>query len=404
MMSQLMNTCRRFRAEDAQAGILVVTEGLFSMDSDVPRLQQLQASCSEVGATLLVDVAHDLGAMGPGGTGVIGQQNMLGKLDLVSGAFSKTFASNGGFLATRSPAVADYVRIFGSTSTFSNALSPLQTAAAHAALRVVTSGEGEERRAQLQRNAEAMREAFSKRSIACLGMPSPIVPVLVGAESVTRVASRLLRNRSILANIAEFPGVPIGGARFRMQVMATHSLEQVTQAAEVVSAAVREARHIVGPYKEATPRAAAANPSQSLGAQPNPMERFFAQGEAQHYPAGDVILKEGETAASVFLVRNGKARVEVQYRGSQMLVGELGPGDLFGEMSYLTGLPASATIIADSDMVVNRIDRAMITRAVSSDINFAAEFYRGIATVLATRLRRGNEELAGMLHATSGVG
>jgi hypothetical protein len=307
-------------------------------------------------------------------------------------------------LATRSPAVADYVRVFGSTSTFSNALSPLQTAAAHAALRVVISAEGEERRSQLQRNAGAMREAFNKRSVACLGLPSPIVPVLVGAESVTRVASRLLRDRSILANIAEFPAVPIGGARFRMQVMATHSLEQVAQAAEVVSAAIAEARHIVGPYNEANPRAAAPTPSQKRGAQANPMERLFAEGEAQRYPAGETILTEGEKATSVFLIRSGKARVEVPYRGSLVLVGELGPGDLFGEMSFLTGLPTSAAIVADIDMVVNRINHAMVARAVNSDINFAAQFYRGIATLLAMRLRQGNEELAGMLHAASGVG
>src|SRR5207244_2190884 len=89
---------QEIRANDTKNGILVVTEGLFSMDSDTPDLQTLQALCHEYEATLLVDVAHDLGAIGPGGTGFLGIQDMLGKVDLVVGAFSKTFASNGGFL------------------------------------------------------------------------------------------------------------------------------------------------------------------------------------------------------------------------------------------------------------------------------------------------------------------
>src|SRR4028118_628414 len=92
----------------------------------MPAGEELQAICHEWGATLLVDVAHDFGALGPRGTGSVGAQQMLGKVDLVMGAFSKTFASNGGFLATRSPAVRQYVRVFGGPHIFSNAISPVQ--------------------------------------------------------------------------------------------------------------------------------------------------------------------------------------------------------------------------------------------------------------------------------------
>ncbi|HYQ84972.1 MAG TPA: aminotransferase class I/II-fold pyridoxal phosphate-dependent enzyme, partial [Rubrobacter sp.] len=84
----------RIRAKDTRNAILVVSEGLFSMDSDSPDVAGLQAACREYGAVLMVDVAHDFGASGPGGTGQIGLQGMLGQVDLVMGSFSKTFASN----------------------------------------------------------------------------------------------------------------------------------------------------------------------------------------------------------------------------------------------------------------------------------------------------------------------
>src|SRR5262249_44893045 len=97
-----MRQLRRIRAVDAENAILVVTEGIFSMDGDSPDLAALQRACKEYEATLLVDVAHDLGAVGPGGAGIVGLQGLLGKVDLVMGSFSKVFSSNGGFVATSS--------------------------------------------------------------------------------------------------------------------------------------------------------------------------------------------------------------------------------------------------------------------------------------------------------------
>jgi glycine C-acetyltransferase len=86
----------RIRKDHPDAGILVVTETLFSMDSDVPDIAGLQALCRHYGATLLVDVAHDLGAIGATGRGFLEEQSMVGSVDILMGSFSKTFASNGG--------------------------------------------------------------------------------------------------------------------------------------------------------------------------------------------------------------------------------------------------------------------------------------------------------------------
>lgn len=223
------------RAKDAKAGILVVSEGLFSMDSDVPDLGALQAACRRWGATLFVDVAHDLGALGPNGTGSLGAQDLLGQVDLVMGSFSKTFASNGGFLATHSPAVKQFVKFYGGSHIFSNALSPLQAAGALEALRIMRSPEGDRRREALGRAVAALRGGLAVRQITCFGSPSPIVPVLAPSVPALRLASADAQARGLFANIVEYPGVPVATPRFRLQVMADHTVGNAELAARLVA-------------------------------------------------------------------------------------------------------------------------------------------------------------------------
>jgi len=229
------------RAVDPHSAILVVTEGLFSMDADSPDLPLLQYLCREYGATLLVDVAHDLGAIGPGGAGIIGAQNMLGKIDLVMGAFSKTFASNGGFVACNAPSVRRQLQLFAGTHMFSNALSPVQAATVLACLRIAASPEGELLRAAVLRNAVELRALLHQEGMRCLGAPSPIVPLWTGTEAACRIAGMLLAREQIFANPMEFPGVPLGAARLRLQLMAQHTPAQIRRAAPLLAQAIRKA-------------------------------------------------------------------------------------------------------------------------------------------------------------------
>lgn len=231
------------RAADSTGGILVITEGLFSMDADVPDIGAIQEACHAHSATLMVDIAHDYGAMGPNGTGSLGAQGLLGKVDLVMGSFSKTFATNGGFLATNAPAVRDYVKVFGSPHIFSNAMSPLQAAAAVASLEIVRSLEGDGLRRSLSSAVNALRQGFESHGIDCLGVPSPIVPVIVGGEDLTRLTGRFLIERGIHTNMCEFPVVPRKRARFRFQVMASHAVRQTQAAVQYFLEARAEAEH-----------------------------------------------------------------------------------------------------------------------------------------------------------------
>lgn len=229
----------RIRGSHPDAGILVVTEGLFSMDSDVPDIAAFQALAHEFAATLVVDVAHDLGNLGPGGTGHIGAQGMLGEVDLVMGSFSKTFASNGGFVATNSRAIKEYLRFYSPSCTFSNALSPTQVAVVAKALDIVRSEEGQDLRHRLMQNVLDLRGALHARGLEVYGEPSAIVAVKTGDEGLARLTARELPDLGLLANLVEFPAVAKGRARFRLQVMAGHTADEIAAAAASMEAGMK---------------------------------------------------------------------------------------------------------------------------------------------------------------------
>jgi len=232
----------KIRSKDKDNGILVITEGLFSMDSDTPKLLELQALCHEYNAILVVDVAHDLGCLGNDGRGHIGMQNMLGKIDLVMGSFSKTFASNGGFVACKSRAVKEYLRFYSAPATFSNALSPVQAATILKAFDIVDSVEGRELRLQLLANVTSLRSELSNAGLEYYGDPSAIVCVKMGSEGLARLVSRRLPDLGRVANLVEFPAVPKGAARIRMQVMAKHSEQNISDAVRILKTAKAEAQ------------------------------------------------------------------------------------------------------------------------------------------------------------------
>lgn len=243
---------KRIREKDAKSAILVVTESLFSMDSDTPDLRKLQDLCNENGAKLLVDVAHDLGAMGPGGRGFIGEQDMLGKVDIVMGSFSKTFGSNGGFVSCNSEAVKQYLKYHGSTATFSNALSPVQAATVTKAFEIVQSEMGQSLRSVLMERIGQLRDALTRVGLKYVGNPSPIVPVVVGDEALARLVSRRLPELEVIANLVEYPAVAKGNARLRLQMMPAHSLENIQALAARLRTAIDLAQVEYARYRPET--------------------------------------------------------------------------------------------------------------------------------------------------------
>lgn len=232
---------RKARAADAEGGILVITETVFSMDSDSPRIAELQEICRRYDATLLVDCAHDLGCLGPGGTGRFGIEGIVGKVDLVTGCFSKSFATNGGFFAARDPNVRQYVRAFGGPHLFSAAPTPVQIAVALAAMRISASPEGDVLRENMLNACVALREELSNRGLEVLGDPSSLVPVFLGDDAVARVTSALCFERGLLCNLIEYPAVAVGMSRVRLQMQSRHTAEHARAAARILHECLTEA-------------------------------------------------------------------------------------------------------------------------------------------------------------------
>jgi glycine C-acetyltransferase len=168
---------------------------------------------------------------------------MLGKVDIVMGSFSKTFASNGGFVACPSRSVQQYLRYFSTPGTFSNALSPIQAAVVLRALEIVESADGRRLRESLMSNVLALRSGLQQAGFEVYGDPSAIVAVKMGNEAIARLVARQLTILGLVANLVEYPAVPKGAARFRLQVMANHNAQQITQAVACMKAAFVDATH-----------------------------------------------------------------------------------------------------------------------------------------------------------------
>jgi 7-keto-8-aminopelargonate synthetase-like enzyme len=157
------------------------------------------------------------------------------------GSFSKTFASNSGFVACKSRPVKEYLRFYSAPTTFSNALSPVQAATILKAFEIVDSTEGRARRSALMANVLSLRHQLREAGLDYYGDPSAIVCVKMGAEGLARLVSKRLPELGLIANLVEFPAVPKGAARIRMQVMANHSAINISDAVQILKTAKAQA-------------------------------------------------------------------------------------------------------------------------------------------------------------------
>jgi len=225
----------RIRRDDPTGGILVVTETLFSMDSDVPNIPAMQELCRRHNATLLVDCAHDLGALGATGRGKLEDFGIAGGVDILVGAFSKSFASMGGFVASNNRGLRFGLRGQCGPSTFTNAMSPIQAATILAALDIVDGEEGAQRRDRLMHNSQRLRAGLEEAGFEVLGKPSAVVPMLIGDILLARLMTRYAVEFGGIVNLVEHPAVARNACRWRLQVMADHTDAQIDAMVEIAA-------------------------------------------------------------------------------------------------------------------------------------------------------------------------
>jgi 8-amino-7-oxononanoate synthase len=218
------------KSEADGGGVLVVVDGVFSMEGDLAPLQEICDLCAEHGARLMVDEAHGAGVLGARGAGASELLGVEDRVDLRMGTFSKSLASCGGFVA--GPAdVIEFLRIQSRAFLFTASAVPAALGAALAALRVVRSDEGAPLLAAVLENARYLRDGLEERGFRVVqpqrlpggdDVVTPIVPVEVGDDWKAALLWRALYDAGVFVNTALHPAVPPGGALLRTSVMATH--------------------------------------------------------------------------------------------------------------------------------------------------------------------------------------
>src|SRR3954447_19897556 len=217
-------------------GALIVTDGVFSMDGDVAPLAELVEIAHRFDARVMVDDAHGLGALGPGGRGSVAAAGLEDEVDIVVGTLGKALGSYGAY-ACCSRTMAKWLVNTARSLIFSTALPPPAVAAAGAALDLLAE---EPRRVdRLQRNAAIMREALSEQGMDTRGSTTQVLPLVVGdAGDAVRVCERALE-KGVFAQAIRPPTVPEGSSRLRLAVMASHTRAELQEAALVLADAMR---------------------------------------------------------------------------------------------------------------------------------------------------------------------
>src|SRR4051794_37327668 len=216
-------------------GILVVVDGVFSMEGDVAPLVEITELCAQFGARLMVDEAHGAGVLGARGAGTAELLGVEDRVDLRMGTFSKSLASCGGFIAG-SHDVIDYLRVQSRAFLFTAAGVPAALGAALAAVRIVRSQDGPPLLARVLDNAAYLHAGLKERGLKVVehagGRMTPIVPVIVGDDWKAVLLWRALYDAGVFVNVAIHPAVPPGGALLRTSVMATHDRPTLDRALE----------------------------------------------------------------------------------------------------------------------------------------------------------------------------
>ncbi len=216
---------RVLKSVDPKRGILVVVDGLFSMEGDIAPLPEIVPLCKEHGARLMVDDAHAIGVLGRG-RGTAAHFDMIEDVDLIMGTFSKAFASLGGFIAG-SEKVIDYIQHNARSLIFSASIPPANCAAALASLQIMR--DEPERVEQLDSIAQKMRQGFTDLGFDIGNSVTPVIPIIIGDDLKTFIFWRALLDNGVYVNAIISPATPPGRQLLRTSYMATHTDEQLDQ-------------------------------------------------------------------------------------------------------------------------------------------------------------------------------
>lgn len=218
-------------------GILIVTDGVFSMGGDICNLPKIVELKKKYGARLMVDDAHALGILGKNGRGTAEYFNLESEVDIIAGTFSKSLASLGGYCAGDRK-IIDYIRHSSRPFIFSASIQPASIATVRKALEIIKREP--ERRENLLKISDYMRNALKSRGIKIRESNTPIIPIYTYEPEVTLMACKMLFDRGVYVNPVLPPATPPGECLIRTSYTATHTEELMDEAADIIKEVFEE--------------------------------------------------------------------------------------------------------------------------------------------------------------------
>ncbi len=217
--------------EEIGGSVLVITEGVFSMEGDLGALPQIVRLKKKYGFRILLDDAHGIGYMGPNGRGVAEHFAVEKETDLVMGTFSKSFASLGGVIAGPTEAI-DFLKHNSRALIFSASMPPSAVATVLAALEIMEKEP--QHRERLWRNARKMQSAYRDLGFNIGRTESPVIPIIIGDFEKTLVFWKELFEAGVFVNPIISPAVPPDMCLLRTSYMATHTDEELDRVIDIM--------------------------------------------------------------------------------------------------------------------------------------------------------------------------
>ena len=209
----------------ADSGKMIITDGVFSMTGYTAPYDQIYSLAKKYNARTYIDDAHGLGVIGKGGRGTASHFGL--PADIIMGTFSKSLASQGGFIVG-STEIIDWLRHSARSFMFSAALAPASTAAAMKALEVLASEPQLVEKANA--NATYFKAGMKKIGLNTMGSPTTIIPIFIGDDSVCLGVCEQLLKLGIFTTPVVYPAVQKGAALIRCSVMPNHTPQDLDMA------------------------------------------------------------------------------------------------------------------------------------------------------------------------------
>ena len=210
---------------------IIATDGIFSMEGDITKLNEITELAKKYNSTVFVDDAHSLGVLGPQGQGTAAHFNITHKVDLIMGTFSKSLASIGGFIAA-DKVVVEYLKHHARSLIFSASISPAAAASALASLNVLK--DEPQRIEKLWTNTNYAQSLLAKAGFDIGKTESPIIPIFVRDNEKTFLMAKMLMDEGIFVNPVVSPAVQSDASMIRFSLMSTHSLKQIDYAVDKI--------------------------------------------------------------------------------------------------------------------------------------------------------------------------